>query len=319
MNLTDCYRVLGLPPHATLTQVKQNYRRLARQYHPDSQQQSQAQDYFILIHEAYQTLRQVLPPEKKVSSPVRSAAATQSPIRIEVKHPDAPRRTPHPPATQSPPEPPKKPPIPVTQTSTCPPDKPPARPVPTPSDQKIPTTAASPGQVPKKQPPKPYSPVNPQPFPIAAPAPKVAPALKVVTTAPAPPPSSKVPTLPNIPQPASKISHRLVLSPFEQQLKKRSYQQLQELLRYRRFERAVVLTEGLRQALPTDPEVKQWQGITYHCWARELIKKGQSAQACYCLHQAQQADPHNEALAAAINQDFNQLERRFPKRQLVAI
>ncbi|AFY60607.1 J domain-containing protein [Synechococcus sp. PCC 6312] len=297
MNLADCYRVLGLPPYATLTQVKQSYRRLARQYHPDSNQ-AQSQDYFIQIHQAYQTLRQVLPPDRKVAPPPKPVQSAPTPIRLEVKQPDAPYRTPQ---ASSP-----------VHQAPRPQEKTPDTPSQAPQAPKTTVVPSSPGPVPQRRPSKPYSPVNPQPFPIPTPQ---------ATTAPtqAPDDRSKLPTLPKIPVSSPPTADRVSLTPFEQQLKRRSYQQLQELLRYRRFERATILTEGLRQALPTDPEVKQWQGITYHCWARELIKQGQSAQACYYLNQARQADPHNPALAQAIDQDLSQLERRFPKRQLVAI
>lgn len=302
MNLAVCYRVLGLPPHATLSQVKQRYRRLARQYHPDSNQQ-QSQDDFIQIHQAYQTLRSILPPEPKVAAPGQSAPSPPPPIRIEVKHPDAAHRTqassdPNPTRYRS-----------RVSTPVTPPQAPPD------STRSVTTATSAPG--PQSRPSKPYSPVNPQPFPIPAPTPNLSWANTVPNPASAA--KSKSPTLPKIPGPFSHNGGRATLTPFEQQLKKRSYQQLQELLRYQRFERAAVLTEGLRQALPTDPEVQQWQGITYHCWGRELIKKGQSAQACYYLHQARCADPHNQSLAQSIDQDLSQLERRFPKRQLVAI
>ena len=51
------------------------------------------------------------------------------------------------------------------------------------------------------------------------------------------------------------------LSPLDQQLKDNSYQQLQELLKYQRFPRAIALVEGLAQRLPQDPEVRQWRQL----------------------------------------------------------
>ncbi len=53
------------------------------------------------------------------------------------------------------------------------------------------------------------------------------------------------------------------LSEVEKQLKWTSYQQLQKLLKYQRFPKAIALVEGLAQRLPQDPEVRSWQGITY--------------------------------------------------------
>jgi len=35
MSLVDAYAILGLPPTATLKEVKENYRRLAMVFHPD--------------------------------------------------------------------------------------------------------------------------------------------------------------------------------------------------------------------------------------------------------------------------------------------
>ncbi len=287
MTLTDCYRVLGLPLHANLTQLKQQYRRLARQYHPDSNRGNpQAQEKFILIHQAYQTLRPLVPPEPH---PRASKAVSQkthsSPPRInreQPKHPDAPRTTPAPSASQPRPQAPSKSANVKTSSQTAA-----ARPKP---------TTAPPNSAPTPSQPSPATP----PLQVAK------------TAAPQPP---KSPELPKISRPTPPPEIDL----FAQQLKKRSYQQLQELLRYRRFERATILIEGLRQTLPTDAEIRQWQGITYHCWARDLIKKGQSAQACHYLNQARHADPDNYALAQAIEQDFRQLERRCPKRQLMAI
>ena len=51
------YEILGLPRSATEEQIKRRYRQLARKHHPDVAQDSvSAQDAFVLISEAYQTL-----------------------------------------------------------------------------------------------------------------------------------------------------------------------------------------------------------------------------------------------------------------------
>lgn len=61
MDLPDCYRVLGLRTGASYGEVKASYRRLARQYHPDTNPgDQQAHDKFIQINEAYQSLLEVL-------------------------------------------------------------------------------------------------------------------------------------------------------------------------------------------------------------------------------------------------------------------
>uniref|UniRef100_B8HPM9 Heat shock protein DnaJ domain protein n=1 Tax=Cyanothece sp. (strain PCC 7425 / ATCC 29141) TaxID=395961 RepID=B8HPM9_CYAP4 len=100
-------------------------------------------------------------------------------------------------------------------------------------------------------------------------------------------------------------------SPFDQHLKQVSYQQLQELLKYQRFPRAIALVEGLAQRLPDDAEVRQWQAITYQCWARDLISKGQVDKARVYLKKALHTDPHNRSLWAAVNEDFRRLERIY--------
>ncbi|MFN8969468.1 MAG: DnaJ domain-containing protein, partial [Pseudanabaena sp.] len=38
MHLSECYRLLGVPRNATLDDIKVAYRRLARKYHPDVNQ-----------------------------------------------------------------------------------------------------------------------------------------------------------------------------------------------------------------------------------------------------------------------------------------
>jgi hypothetical protein len=52
----DYYRVLGLPPHATASEIKRAFRRLARIYHPDVNDSPDAEARFKEINEAYQVL-----------------------------------------------------------------------------------------------------------------------------------------------------------------------------------------------------------------------------------------------------------------------
>ncbi|MCA1904806.1 MAG: DnaJ domain-containing protein [Cyanobacteria bacterium KgW148] len=60
MQPSDCYRVLGLARNASWEDVKIAYRRLARKYHPDTNQADPlASDKFRRIQEAYQILRSV--------------------------------------------------------------------------------------------------------------------------------------------------------------------------------------------------------------------------------------------------------------------
>ena len=53
---TDYYALLGVGPDATLAQIKKAYRKLAKQYHPDINNNSDAAEKFREITEAYDTL-----------------------------------------------------------------------------------------------------------------------------------------------------------------------------------------------------------------------------------------------------------------------
>lgn len=97
----------------------------------------------------------------------------------------------------------------------------------------------------------------------------------------------------------------------EQQLKRTSYQQLQQLLKAQQFLRAIALAEALAQRLPLDPEVRQWQAITYQGRGRQLIKEKQLTKARSYLKKALRTDPRNRALWTAIEQDFRRLEQSF--------
>lgn len=99
------------------------------------------------------------------------------------------------------------------------------------------------------------------------------------------------------------------VSAFDQNLKQTAYRQLQELLKYQRFPRAIALIEGLAQRLPADREVRQWQAITYQCWGRHLIGQRQVDKARLYLKKALRTDPHNTSLWAEVERDFRKLER----------
>lgn len=58
MHLSECYRLLGVPRNATLDDIKVAYRRLARKYHPDvNQNDPTTTDKFRLVQEAYKLLK----------------------------------------------------------------------------------------------------------------------------------------------------------------------------------------------------------------------------------------------------------------------
>lgn len=96
-HLAHCYQILGLTPHATELQIKEAYRKLAKQYHPDlNPGDQQAADQFVRIKQAYETLIAALahrsqPPGSSTRS---TAAPTQPHVKVSVKK----RAKPSPPA-----------------------------------------------------------------------------------------------------------------------------------------------------------------------------------------------------------------------------
>lgn len=101
------------------------------------------------------------------------------------------------------------------------------------------------------------------------------------------------------------------LSESEQQMKWNSYQQLQQLLKYQRFPKAIALVEGLAQRLPQDPEVCQWQAIAYQRWGRQLLNENQLDLARIYLKKALKTDPHNRSLWSEVERDFRRMEKIF--------
>ena len=101
MPISECYRLLGVPRNATLDDIKVAYRRLARKYHPDvNQNDPTATDKFRLVQEAYNILKDadkddlkkdLFEKHKSKSAPQPatpqpdSKAQTHSKIKIEVK------------------------------------------------------------------------------------------------------------------------------------------------------------------------------------------------------------------------------------------
>lgn len=69
---TDYYRLLGLENNASPDAIKQAYRRLAQQYHPDKNPNNKtAEENFLLIQQAYETLSNA---EKKRTYDLQSGA-----------------------------------------------------------------------------------------------------------------------------------------------------------------------------------------------------------------------------------------------------
>lgn len=111
------------------------------------------------------------------------------------------------------------------------------------------------------------------------------------------------------PKKASPVKPDPKLSFVDQQLKQASYEQLQQLLREKRFPRAIALIEGLAQRLPADPEIRQWQAIVYQSWGRQLIQEKQFDKARLYLKKALRTDPHNRSLWGEVERDFRRLEQ----------
>lgn len=101
------------------------------------------------------------------------------------------------------------------------------------------------------------------------------------------------------------------LSEADRQLKQASYEQLQQFLKHRRFPRAIALVEGLAQRIPQDPEVRQWQAITYQRWGRQLVDDRQLDKARLYLKKALRTDPHNRSLWAEVEKDFRRMEQVY--------
>ncbi|CDM96372.1 MAG: DnaJ domain-containing protein [Limnospira sp. PMC 1291.21] len=202
MDTTDYYRTLGLRSGASLEAVKASYRKLARQYHPDvNQNNPQAKERFIALTEAYKFLLDVAKPDSQMAW--ATASYTHFPKGTTSHYPTGKNKVYH---------------------------------------------------------------------------------------------------------PENRIQFNPELSETEQKLKDNCYKQLQQLLRYQRFPRAIALVEGLAHRIPQDQEIRQWQAITYQRWARQLIKERQTDKARNYLKKALRTDPHNRTLWAEVERDFQSLE-----------
>ncbi|WP_026733431.1 J domain-containing protein [Fischerella sp. PCC 9605] len=101
------------------------------------------------------------------------------------------------------------------------------------------------------------------------------------------------------------------ISETEQRLKWKTYEQLQQFLKERRFPQAIALAEALAARLPEDAEVRQWQAIAYQLWGRTLIAENQLFKAKIYLNKALKTDPHNKTLWNEVQRDFQKLEQIF--------
>ncbi|GAA6618336.1 DnaJ domain-containing protein [Scytonema sp. NUACC26] len=97
----------------------------------------------------------------------------------------------------------------------------------------------------------------------------------------------------------------------ERRLKWRTYEQLQQFLKQKRFPQATALAEALAQRLPDDAEVRQWQAIAYQLWGRSLIADNQPLKAKIYLKKALKTDPNNKTLWVEVQRDFERLEQKI--------
>ncbi|MBV6627338.1 MAG: DnaJ domain-containing protein [Rivularia sp. (in: Bacteria)] len=113
---------------------------------------------------------------------------------------------------------------------------------------------------------------------------------------------------PQQPKPQPKPPH---VAEIEQRLKWKTYEQLQQFLKERRFPQAIALAEALVERLPHDAEVRQWLAISYQLWARALIAEKQLLKARIFLKKALKTDPKNKSLINEVQRDFKKLEQVF--------
>ncbi|MDP2904426.1 MAG: DnaJ domain-containing protein [Methylovulum sp.] len=59
MRYKDYYKVMGLSQNANQDEIKQAYRKLARQYHPDVSTEPDAEAKFKALREAYEVLKDI--------------------------------------------------------------------------------------------------------------------------------------------------------------------------------------------------------------------------------------------------------------------
>lgn len=83
-DLFECYRILGLAPHATLDEIKAAYRQLVKRYHPDrNPNDREAADRFIEINRAYEMLLEAAA-QPMPAPPSRPPARTSSTPKVRI-------------------------------------------------------------------------------------------------------------------------------------------------------------------------------------------------------------------------------------------
>lgn len=134
-------------------------------------------------------------------------------------------------------------------------------------------------------------------------------------TAPSPSQGSSSPTVTRVRRDRPIVQASPHLSAIDNRLKQQSYEQLQQFLKHQRFPRAIALVEGLTQRIPNDPEVLQWQAITYQQWARSLTDKQEYRKAQIYLKKALKTDPYNRRLWLEVKEEFQRIEKMVSQRK----
>ena len=242
--LRECYRKLGLSVGSSLAEVKAAYRKLARQYHPDTNRDTTSHDQFIQGTAAYRMLlehgHQITGEVDRRTRTARRSATTQPTTTANKTNNNKTNKT-------------------RVRVQSRPSAKTTAKRRTSPNDDMV--TGVDPSQ-PRQQP-------------------KMWP----------------------------KVEFNPELSPFDQELKEKTYKRLKTLLAGRRFPSAIAMSEALASRIPDDPEAQQWLAISYHRWGRELIDRREPDKARIFLKKALHTDPHNRELWVAIDHEFQRIER----------
>lgn len=88
MDIADCYRLLQLTSRANAKDLKTSYRRLARQWHPDTNPGDElAHEKFIQVTEAYKILQKIIPAVSTNAAP--SSPSPKPPVAPPTTYPSA--------------------------------------------------------------------------------------------------------------------------------------------------------------------------------------------------------------------------------------
>jgi curved DNA-binding protein len=74
MEYKDYYKIMGLERNASTDDIKKSYRKLARKYHPDVSKESNAEEKFKSLGEAYEVLKD---PQKRAAYDQLGASHTR--------------------------------------------------------------------------------------------------------------------------------------------------------------------------------------------------------------------------------------------------